>query len=330
MAAPSRLSSGRRIGRRRVPSARRARTYLALWQIGLACLISGTSGCAWWREARDSLAYSQGLYHKALESEARGEHAEAVRLLRESIEASPEDPELRWELAHLLIEHGETAAALEELRFLVRNYPDDCRAYISLARTLLERGRAEDAAHLADLAIDLDSRNTEARMLRGQIAEVRGDIDLAFETYHQLLLEQPEYADVRLRLASLEIEQGESRIAAALLRETITTVPLEPQQVKTAQWLLGTAYAREERWSEAATALALGMPVLQSTSEQHYQLAYACCRAGDQPQARHELAVALTADPNFLPARQLLSDLQSSQQVKPSPHGAVMPTNYAH
>ncbi len=318
MAAPSRASSGRRAERRRVSSTRWARTYHSLRIFVLGWLIAGISGCAWWREARDSLTHSQHLYHKALESESRGDHAEAVRLLRDSIAASPDDPELRWELAHVLIEHGETPEALKELRFLVRHYPDDCRAYISLSKTLLERGRAADAAHLADLAIDLDSRNTEARMLRGQIAEVRGDVDLAFETYHHVLREQPEFAEVRLRLASLELEHGEPRIAAAFLRETLTTVTLEPEQIRTAQWLLGTAYARDDRWAESAAALSLGIPTERPTMQQRYELAYAFSQAGDQSRAHRELQFVLNAEPNFMPAQQLLAAIDSANQATPS------------
>lgn len=309
MLAPSRPSSGRRAGRRRVPLAHGGRTHLTLSLLGMAYLLTAVSGCAWWREARDSLAYSQGLYRKALESETRGEYAEAVRLLRESIEARPEDPELRWELARLLIDHGDTNEALQELRFLVRNFPDDSRAYISLARTLLERGRADDAAGLVDLAIDLDSRCTEALLLRGQIAEVRGDFQLAFETYHRILLEQPELIDVRMRLAKLELEQGEPRIAAAFLRDTLANVPLTPDQVSSAQWLLGTTYAREERWPDAAKALALGMRQEGATASQHYELAYACLQAGDRHRARQELTAVLQSDPGFAGAHEMLAEL---------------------
>lgn len=329
MAAPRRPASGRRSGRRRVPPTRRGRTYFALCCWSIAILLPGASGCAWWREARDSVAYSQGLYQRALEHETRGEHPEAVRLLRGSIAAKPDDPELRWELARILIEHGETPEALQELRFLVKNYPDDSRAYITLARTLLERGRAEDAAHLVNLAIDLDSRSTEARLLRAQIAEARADFALAFETYHHLLLEQPELVDVRLRLASLEIEQGEPRIAAAFLRETLTEVPLDPEQARTAQWLLGTAYAHEERWSEAAATLALGIPREQATIRQHYELAYACCQAGDRERARREIAVILHAEPKFIAAHELLAELDSKQPQRRSSRAPILPTAHA-
>ncbi len=275
------------------------------------------------------MAYSQGLYHKALECETRGEHPEAVRLLRDSIEANPEDPELRWELARVLIEHGDTPAALQELRFLVRNYPDDARAYITLSKTLLSRGRAEDAAHLANLAIDLDNRSVEARMLRAQIAEVRGDFEVAFETYHHILLEQPELVEVRLKLARLELEQGEPRIAAAILRETLTEVPLDPEQTRSAQWLLGTAYASEDRWAEAAAALALGIPLEHATTQQRYELAYACCQAGDRDRARQELAVVLQAEPKFGPAQQMWAELSSPVPELTTSRLAVIPTGHS-
>lgn len=272
---------------------------------GLTCL----PGCTWWREARDSLAHSQTLYRRALESESRGDYPEAVKLLHDSIAATPDDPELRWELARMQLDHGDTNDALQELRFLVRNYPDDARAYMSLAKTLLERNRAEDAARLADLAIAVDSHSAEALMLRGQIAEVRGDVELARETYHQILLDQPELVEVRLRLANLELEQGEVRIAAAFLRDTLSNYPLTDEQHCWGQWLLGSAYAHEERWSEAASALALGLPANNATSKQHYELAFACYQAGDVSRARAELNAVLRAEPGFAPAHRMLANL---------------------
>lgn len=321
MAAPSRPSSGGR-PRRRHDSRAEGATARCGWVVVVLSSgwLSVLTGCALWREARDSLDHSQSLYRRALESEARGEPTEAVHLLRESIAASPNDPELRWELARMLLDQGNTNAALIELRYLVKNYPDDSRAYITLSRTLLDRGRPVDAARLVDLAIDLDSRCTEALLLRGQIAEVNADLDLARETYHRILLDQPEHGEVRLRLGRIEVEHGDLRVAAAFLRETLADVPLTPEQVTTAQWLLGTAYAREERWAEAASALSLGLPLTRATPRQHYELAFACFQAGNRERAREQAALVLNAEPDHVPARQMLVELQS-----PAPDGDLGP-----
>lgn len=328
MAAPGRTRPGRRDGRRSLPLARWVPTSGIRVFLAFTCLVL-IPGCTWWREGRDSLAYSQGLYRRALESESQGDHSDAVKLLRASVTASPDDPELRWELARILLDHGETNDALQELRFLVQNYPDDARAYMSLARTLLDRNRPEDAARLADLAIAVDSHSAEALLLRGQIAEVRGDVELARETYHQILLEQPELAEVRLRLANLELEQGESRLAAAFLRDTLANYPLTPEQHGAAQWLLGTAYARDERWTEAAAALAIGIPATNATSRQHYELAYACYHAGNRNRAMQELAVVLRTEPAYEPAREMLADLTPARPLLPRPHTAVVPAGHS-
>lgn len=328
MAAPSRpIFGGRRTGQRHVPLTSGATARRSWGCLVLCCGLLWTGGCAWWREARDTLAHSQGLYRRALESESQGEPAEAVRLLRDSIASNPNDPELRWELARVLLDQGDTTAALKELRYLVKHFPDDSRAYMSLARTLLDRGRAEDAARLADLAIDLDSRCIEALLLRGQIAEVRGDLDLARETYHRILLELPENADVRLRLGRIEVDDGDPRIAAALLRETLADVPLTPEQQTQTQWLLGQAYARQERWSEAVAALTIGLPQPQASAEQRYELAYACLQVGDTDRARQQLALVLQTAPGFEPAQQMLAALGPSAAT-PSPivNGQFPPT----
>ena len=329
MAAPSRPSSGGRPRRRQDSHAGGEAARRGWVFVVLSCTwISTVPGCALWREARDSLDHSQGLCRRALESEARGERGEAVRLLRESIAASPDDPELRWELARVLLDQGNTNAALLELRYLVKNYPHDSRAYITLSRTLLERDRAEDAARLVDLAIDLDSHCTEALLLRGQIAEVRGDLDLARETYHRILLEQPEHGEVRIRLGRIELEHGDLRVASAFLRETLADVPLTTEQVGTAQWMLGTAYARAERWAEAASALSLGLPPTHATPRQRYELAFACFQAGNRERAREQAALVLNAEPDHVPAREMLVELKSIAIESSQGPSIVLPTTH--
>jgi Flp pilus assembly protein TadD len=329
MNAPSRLSSGGRLGQRVFAQVNRTGARRC-WSCFATCWILGLlSGCAWWREYRDTFAYSQGLYRKAIENEAKGKPTEAVALLRQSIEANPDDPEIRWELARLLLEEGQTTQALQELRYLVKHYPDDSRAYMSLARTLLRRGRFDDAAELADLALDLDSRNTEGLILRAQIAEARADSQLASETYHHILLQQPENAEVRLRLAKLEMEQGDSQGAAALLRETLANVPLSPEQVSATHWLLGMSYAQQERWQEAATTLSLGLPGEHASPQQRYELAYACFRAGDADRARAELTQVLHTEPENSPAKAMLTELNTLAENTPAWSALVIPTNHA-
>ncbi|MDB5390754.1 MAG: Tetratricopeptide 4 [Planctomycetaceae bacterium] len=328
MLAPSRLSSGGRLGQRVIepansPGARRCCACLAgFW------IVAVLSGCAWWREYRDTFAYSQGLYRRAIENESKGKPAEAVALLRQSIEANPDDPEIRWELARLLLDQGQTAEALRELRYLVKHFPDDSRAYMSLARTLLQRGRYDDAAELADLALDLDARNTEGLVLRAQIAEARGDTPLALETYHHILLQQPENAEARIRLARLEMEQGDHRCAAALLRETLANVPLTAEQAGATHWLLGMNFAREERWQEAAAALARGLPREHATAQHRYELAYACYRAGDSQRAKMELTQVLHTEPDNSPAKAMLAELDSLPETRLQFPLTVVPTNH--
>ena len=288
--------------------------HLRHWAWGVfcrsvACLgLLTLSGCAWWAEYRDSFAYSQGLYRQALEQESNGRRSEAERLLRQSIESSPDDPEPRWELARILLETGQTPAALEELRYLLKAYPDDTRGYITLARTLVARARLDDAALLIDLAIRLDCRSTEALLLRGQIACARGDVPLAEETYHQILLQERENVEARLELARLNLSQGECRSVAAFLRETLAEVPLDQSQAQSANWLLGTAYASDERWGEAASALALGLPN-DPSSDQRYKLAYACFRAGNPSRAREEIVRVLRESPQNSAALMMLNEL---------------------
>lgn len=330
MDTPTRPSSGGRLGQRERTLVEGLGALRYLTGFAAVFALSMLSGCAWWREYRDTFAYSQSLFRKAIESESKGKTTEAVTLLRQSIEANPDDPEIRWELARLLLDQGQTTEALRELRYLVKHYPDDSRAYMSLARTLLQRGRLDDAAELADLALDLDARSTEALVLRAHIAEARGDLALAMETYHQILLQQPENAEVRLGLARLEMEHGDCRGAAALLRETLASVALSPEQTAATQWMLGMTYARQERWQEAATALSLGLPLERATARQHYEMAYACFRAGDAERARAELTLVLHTEPQNATAMAMLAELDASDENIPSIPVTVVPATHVN
>jgi len=319
---------GKRNSQRDHSWAASRRTYRTIGILALL-LLPLSSGCAWWREYRDTFAYSQGLYRKAMEIEAKGKPDEAVIVLRQSIEANPDDPEVRWELARILLEQGQTKDALQELRYLVKHYPDDSRAYMTLARTLLQRGRFDDAAQLADLALDLDSNSTEGLVLRAQIAEAQHQVDRALETYHYILLQQPENPDVRICLARLKTEQGDSKAAAALLRETLANVPLTEAQAGQAQWLLGLNYADQERWADAATALAIGLPFQNASAREHYELAYACYRAGDTQRARAELTQVLHTEPANQSAQAMLQEIEAVSDIVSLPPLNIIPVEHS-
>jgi tetratricopeptide (TPR) repeat protein len=79
-------------------------------------------------------------FYLALGFDDSGEHAEAVKLLREALALKPEDREARWQLATILEKMDKISEAEPEFRRLISDKPDDAPALNYLGYSLADRG----------------------------------------------------------------------------------------------------------------------------------------------------------------------------------------------
>ncbi|MBI3564452.1 MAG: tetratricopeptide repeat protein, partial [Elusimicrobia bacterium] len=107
----------------------------------------------------DRIAYYLALGHDDL-----GEHAEAVKLLREVLSVKPEDRDARWQLATILEKMNKIEEAEPEFRRLIADKPDDAPALNYLGYSLADRGlKLEDALGFIRRALAVEPTNPAYR-----------------------------------------------------------------------------------------------------------------------------------------------------------------------
>jgi tetratricopeptide (TPR) repeat protein len=103
-------------------------------------------------------------YYLALGHDDRGEHAEAVKLLREALAVKPEDRDARWQLATILEKMDKMSEAEPEFRKLIEDKPDDAPALNYLGYSLADRGlKLDQAEDLIRRALAVEPTNAAYR-----------------------------------------------------------------------------------------------------------------------------------------------------------------------
>lgn len=107
----------------------------------------------------DRIAYYLALGHDDL-----GEHAEAVKLLRDVLAVKPGDRDARWQLATILEKMDKLDEAEPEFRRLIADKPDDAPALNYLGYSLADRGKKlDDALALVQRALVVEPSNPAYR-----------------------------------------------------------------------------------------------------------------------------------------------------------------------
>ncbi|MFI5346257.1 MAG: tetratricopeptide repeat protein [Elusimicrobiota bacterium] len=103
-------------------------------------------------------------YYLALGHDDRGEHAEAVKLLRDVLAVKPDDRDARWQLATILEKMDKIAEAEPEFRKLIADKPDDAPALNYLGYSLADRGlKLDEAEGLIRRALVIEPSNAAYR-----------------------------------------------------------------------------------------------------------------------------------------------------------------------
>jgi predicted Zn-dependent protease len=273
---------------------------------------------------------AERLSAEARQAKIRGDAQSAEILLTEAVERNPSDCETRLELSELLLAHGSTQAAVVHLQKLIDQNPDDPRSFVGLAEAMLMQRNLPEAERLVAKALELDPRQTRGLLLRGKIEQSRGDDRRALSDYHELLANEPDHIEATMLVAGLHLRHGDGRVAAPLLRSIAENAEQDPQLRASAQWMLGRCYAQDSRWSDAAQALAAGMPSRPGTPDDWLELADACWRAGDLQKAHVAVEQALKRAPRDTRALALLANLDKESGTAELRAGSVVaPTDFS-
>jgi superkiller protein 3 len=265
----------------------------------------------------------------------RGQIDEAKKALALAIELEPKLTGVRIYYASALLRSGEPQRAIEHLRFAIEQKEELPLAY-ALAGVAEERaGKLSEAAADYARAIELDPNNATAHEGRGRLYESRGEIAKAIEDfsiayrnapsrelavklaelhtrvgqpqaaiqlYRRLLLEKPEDFAMRIEMACLMAENGQSEEAE---KEIARVIALRPGDAK----LLARAgdFYFKEKPSDAAEYYKRSIDADPNNNRARTQLGASLVRSLQFDQALSVLSDAIAREPDSYPAHASLA-----------------------
>lgn len=158
-----------------------------------------------------------------------GRHAEALDLLRRSVERAPVAAHFRSNLAAVLGRLGRPDEAVQHLREVVRLEPQLPQGHNNLGVALESLGRLEEAAAALHEAIRLKGDYAEAHNNLGNVLLKRGPVADAVRSYRAALALRPDYPEAHGNLAAALGELGRVDEALAHHRAGVALRPDRPQ-----------------------------------------------------------------------------------------------------
>jgi tetratricopeptide (TPR) repeat protein len=154
------------------------------------------------------------------------------KTLRDFIAKDPGDYGLRFGLADLLLRNGARQAALDTYNEVIRR--DDMGAQGLLARDRiaaleLAQGHDEAAEKLIDQVLQKSPRDTDALLVRGELALKRKDANAAIADLRAVLRDQPGSAPVQRMLARAYVQNNELALAEQALRAAMDITPADTE-----------------------------------------------------------------------------------------------------
>jgi len=222
-------------------------------------------------------AYS--LLASFLISRERSEEAEKV--LRQGIEAAPQQLELKYTLARFYHVQGRRAEADAMIQEATRAHPDDPKPFLLLSA------------------------------YRGQ----NGDLAGALEAAEQALAAAPDDHDARLRKAEVLVDLGYrsgDSVRIAKGRAIVDAILSHDESDPQAQFVRAKIHLAEGKPKEAEKALRRVLDTRPRWAQAHFLLGSTLYVAGDPAAARGELVRALELDANLVEAQKTLTRVHAA------------------
>jgi|HubBroStandDraft_6_1064221.scaffolds.fasta_scaffold01363_14 tetratricopeptide (TPR) repeat protein len=275
------------------------------------------SGCGWLPNfLQHSTDKSVRLTEEARVACERGEHERARQLLEHAGEIAPNDPDVQYRIARVLLLVGDTDEAVKHLRYATKRGVDDPEAYLELARVLLEAHQYGECQEMIDSALRLVPTHVPAQLLAGRLAELRHKDEEALAIYYGVLGNDPSDVQAMLRVTDVLMRTDRTSQAAPLLRTIVDSDRISPVEQARAHWSLGLIYGREHRWAESATQLAAAADLRPAlTADEAYQIAYAWWEAGNRDKAQTYVNRTLASSPQHANALALAAALRQGDSA---------------
>ncbi|HMA36329.1 MAG TPA: tetratricopeptide repeat protein, partial [Chloroflexia bacterium] len=212
---------------------------------------------------------------------------------------------------------GDTERATAITQHILRYYPHYLDAYRLLGEIYLERGRPDEASRFFSHVLNADPQSVLAHVGRAIIAEERGQIDSAIDSYERAFEIDPSIAELRgelLRLytvrygsAGATIRTTPSGLAYVHLRAGLREAAINElsyvAQVRPDRWDIEVALAealwRNEQLDEAAAVAGDILAGHAACVKCNWMLGYIHWTNGRTERARPYLMEAVAADPTY-------------------------------
>ena len=226
-------------------------TYIPMAGLTIALIWGAAEILGRWPRARLVLASALCAACIALTWIQVGYWRDSVTLYRHAIEATTGNYVARFNLASVLDTRGETAEAIAQLRETVRLRPYFATAHAELGQLLAKAGLPQEALPELRTAVTQRPGSADAHFRLGSVLGAMGQNSDAAIEFAQGLRLQPENADGHYDLAIALAQTGNLADAA---REFETTVRLKPDDAD-ARFNLGITLARLHRVDTAIEEL---------------------------------------------------------------------------
>ena len=140
---------------------------------------------------------------QGLVRQLRGDHAQAVAILRQALASSPDHALIHMDLGISLHAGGEPGAALASLQRACKLAADFAPAWFNLGRVLSLQGRPVGAVTALHRALDIDPDHVQARITLAAAQARLGALGPARANYREVLRQQPGHPDAWTGLANL-------------------------------------------------------------------------------------------------------------------------------
>lgn len=283
----------------------------------VAALVVGTTGCATFgrhgREAK-AIAEARELSRQGAEAMQLGQWDQAETLLRQGLEASSEDAEIRRQLAEALWHRGAANEAMSQIAAAARLEPGNAALAVRAGEMALAAGARDAALERAEEAIRIDPQLASAWILRGRTFRQLNQPERAIADMQRALVFAPHHSELLLELAVMYRERGEPMRCLTTLHHHHDTYPFgeEPQN---ALVLEGMTLMDLDRPHQAAEVFAMATQRGPANAELFFQLAQAKSAIGDHAAALVAAQQALAVDGSHAGSRQLLNELAKRPQA---------------
>ncbi len=264
-----------------------------------------------------ALEPSSAQYHLDL-GLALQDKSDRPMAFQEFSEAARLDPNLsaaHYNLGHFFFDSGKYDDAERQLQAALNLQPDNSGALFYLGATAAQEGQIERSIELLKKTVALQPNNADAQYLLGQNLARNGDNGGAIRHWKAAVEARPDFSQALFSLAKAlnKIHDPEAKIYQDRFEAVLKNEQTTDRVTELGNVALQSADA--QKWPEAlaqmneAIELCGGCP---QSAHLHKNLGLFYVRMDKKAEAKQELQIALTLDPNDADAKDALLELEQS------------------